>query len=161
MLKVILERMRAKVEFEISEDQAGFRPGRGTHNHLCSLRLITEPARARRLPVYMCFIDTVHHVHHVSNEEVLGRMSTERLLVGRIKHRKLAYFGHVVRHASLKKDIMIGPMPGLRSQGGQRRQWLDDLAQWTRLTLPELARLPVEDLAVWRRFVHEVAYAPS
>jgi len=55
---------------------------------------------------------------------------------------------------------MIGPMPGLRRQGGQRRQWLDDLAQWTGLTLPELVRL-AEGRAAWRRFVHEVAYAPG
>ena len=57
LLKVILERMRAKVESEVAEEQAGFRPERGTHNHLCNLRLITERARARRLPLFICFID--------------------------------------------------------------------------------------------------------
>jgi len=99
--------------------------------------------------------DTVHRPRHVSNEEVSGRMSTESLLLGRVNHRKLAYFGHVVRHASLEKDNDWGLMPGPRHRGGQRRQWLDDPAQWTGLTLPEL------DLAAWRRFVHEVAYAPG
>jgi len=34
--------------------------------------------------------------------------SMERLLLGRVKHRKLVYFGHVVRHVSLEKDIIIG-----------------------------------------------------
>ena len=48
LLKVILERMRSKVESETAEEQAGFRPGRGIHNHLCSLRLITEQARTQR-----------------------------------------------------------------------------------------------------------------
>jgi len=33
-------------------------------------------------------------------------------------------------------------MPGLRRQGGQRWHWLDDLVQWTGLTLPELVGWP-------------------
>ena len=42
LLKVILDRMRDKVEFEIAEEQAGFRPNRGTTEHLSNLRIITE-----------------------------------------------------------------------------------------------------------------------
>jgi len=57
LLKVILDRMRDKVEFEVAEEQAGFRPNRGTTEHLCNLRLITEKARARKQPLYLCFID--------------------------------------------------------------------------------------------------------
>ena len=57
LLKVILDRMRDKVEFEVAEEQAGFRPNRGTMEHLCNLRLLTERAKARRQPLYLCFID--------------------------------------------------------------------------------------------------------
>jgi len=57
LLKVILDRMWDKVEFEIAEEQAGFRPNRGTTEHLCNLWLLTERARARRQPLYLCFID--------------------------------------------------------------------------------------------------------
>ena len=59
---------------------------------------------------------------HVSNAEVLDRMGQQRKLLGRIRERKMKYFGHVTRHSSLEKDVMLGPMPGLRRQGGQRRQ---------------------------------------
>jgi len=45
------------VEFEVAEEQAGFWPNRGTTEHLCNLRLITEKTRARRQPLYLCFID--------------------------------------------------------------------------------------------------------
>jgi len=38
----------------------------------------------------------------------------------------------------LVKDIMLGPMPGKRRQGGQKQQWLDDLKEWTGLTIPDL-----------------------
>ena len=52
LLKVILGRIQEKVEYEVAEEQAGFRQGRRTHNHLCSLRLITERARAHSCLLY-------------------------------------------------------------------------------------------------------------
>ena len=55
LLKVILDRMRDKVEFEVAEEQAGFRPNRGTTEHLCNLRLITEKGKsvqATALPMF-------------------------------------------------------------------------------------------------------------
>lgn len=50
----------------------------------------------------------ISYVEHVSNDEVLSRMSQSRKLLNRVKSRKLKYFGHVVRHPSMEKDIMIG-----------------------------------------------------
>jgi len=52
LLKVILARNTPKAELELAEEQAGFRSQRGTHNHLCSLRILTEKARSRRQPLY-------------------------------------------------------------------------------------------------------------
>ena len=57
LLKVMLNRIKDKAEVEVAEEQAGFRPQRGTYNHLCSLRILTEKARAHRQPLYMCFVD--------------------------------------------------------------------------------------------------------
>ena len=67
------------------------------------------------------------HTDHISNAKMLERMKQKRKLLGRITERKVKYFGDITRHNSLEKDVMIGRMPGLRRQGGQRRQWLDDL----------------------------------
>ena len=39
MLRVILDRMRDMVEYEVAEEQAGFRPQRGTHNHLSLIHI--------------------------------------------------------------------------------------------------------------------------
>ena len=74
ILKVILERIRDKAEFEQSEEQAGFRPNRGTHSHLCSLRLITERPRARRQPLYLCFIDFEKAFDTVSHKRLWSEM---------------------------------------------------------------------------------------
>ena len=75
-----------------------------------------------------------------------------------MKSRKLKYFGHISRRASLEKDIMLGTMPGLRRQGGQRKEWSDDLVEWTVRTILDLVQ-KAEDRSVYQRFVYEVAHA--
>ena len=40
------------------------------------------------------------------------------------------YFGHAAQIQSIEHNIMLGPIPGKRRQGGQWRQWLDDVTQW-------------------------------
>ena len=57
LLRVILERMQCKLEGEISQEQAGFRPRRGTRDQITNLRIILEKARERNQPLYFCFID--------------------------------------------------------------------------------------------------------
>lgn len=57
LLRVILERMNSKLETEIAQEQAGFRPQRGTRDQILNLRIILEKARERNQPLYMCFID--------------------------------------------------------------------------------------------------------
>ena len=55
-----------------------------------------------------------------------------------VKSRKLKYSGHILRHTSLEKDIMLDTMLGLRRQGGQRKEWSDDLVEWTGKTITGL-----------------------
>ena len=100
----------------------------------------------------------IPYTEHVSNAEVLDRIGQQRKLRGKIKERKLKYFGHVTRHNSLEKDVMLRSMPGLRRQGGQRRQWLDDLCDWTNLSLTQLVRAAEERIS-HRKLVHTVSYA--
>ena len=61
--------------------------------------------------------------------------------MGQVKSRKLKYFGHVSMHNSLEKDLMLGIMPGTRRQGGQKRQWIDNVTQWTVKGLVDIVRL--------------------
>jgi len=41
------------------------------------------------------------------NDEVLPRVGQDRALMGQAKSWKLRYFGHVSRHNSLEKDLML------------------------------------------------------
>jgi len=81
-----------------------------------------------------------------------------RKLLGQVKSRKLKYFGHVMRHNSLEKDIMVGTLPGKRRQGGQKKQWLDAITQWSGQSLVDMVRL-ADDRVRYQRFMHEVTHA--
>jgi len=72
------------------------------------------------------------HTSNVTNEEVLERVDQTRKLLAMVTTRKLKYFGHISRHASLENDITQRlwnagentaktyiPIPP-----GQRKQWL-------------------------------------
>ena len=52
---------------------------------------------------------------------------------------------------------MLGPMPGKRQQGGQIKQWLDDLKELTGLIIPDLVTL-APDRETYHRFAHAVAH---
>ena len=82
----------------------------------------------------------ISYVEHMTNEEVLRRVGHDRSLLGQVKLRKLKYFGHTTRHESLEKDIMLGIMPGKRRQGGQKKQWIDDIVHWGERSLVEMVR---------------------
>ena len=83
-------------------------------------------------------------------------MDQNRKLLAVVKTRKLKYFGHISRHASLESDIMLRTMPGLRRQGGQSKQWIDDLREWSKNSIPHLVR-KAQDRSAYQRFVYKVS----
>ena len=100
----------------------------------------------------------ISYMEHVTNEEVLRRLGQDRGLLGQVKSRKLKYFGHTTHHESLEKDVMLGVMPGKRRQGRQKKQWIDDIVQWSDRSLVEMVR-QAENRKGYRCLVHEAAYA--
>ena len=101
---------------------------------------------------------SVSYVEHVNEEEILRRVGQDRGLLGQVKSRKLKYFGHTTRHESLETDIMLGIMAGKRRQGGQKKQWIDDIVQWGDRSLVEMVR-QAENRKSYRCLVYEAAYA--
>ena len=58
ILEIIRSRMKSTIEMQMAEEQAGFRPGRGTIEQIFSLRLITEKYLAlQEKELYLIFID--------------------------------------------------------------------------------------------------------
>ena len=56
-LKILLERMKEKVDRKIKESQYGFRPGRGTVDAIFIVRQIIEKAKEKDIPLNLHFID--------------------------------------------------------------------------------------------------------
>ena len=57
LLQVILESMESKLEEEIAQEQAGFRPKRSTWDQIVNLKIIQEKARERNQLIHLCFGD--------------------------------------------------------------------------------------------------------
>jgi hypothetical protein len=57
LLRIIQGRLATYIEREISEEQAGFRKGRGTRDQFANIRWILERAMQYGKTIVMCFID--------------------------------------------------------------------------------------------------------
>ena len=82
----------------------------------CWRRLLRVPWTARR-----------------SNQSILGEISPDCSLEGRMLKLKLQYFGHLMQRVDpLEKTLMLGGTRGRRRRGRQRIRWLvASLTRWT------------------------------
>ena len=91
LLGIILNRLKAKVEFELADEQAGFRPGRGTGDMLCAIQAVLEKLNAMKKDqqdAYVIFIDyskAFDNVHHDNLVQTLLNMGFPPHLVALIQ----------------------------------------------------------------------------
>ena len=71
ILKVILNRIRSKIQNEIAEVQYGFMQGKGTRNAILIVRSIIERMIEMQREVYMCFIDFEKAFDKVKHQELI------------------------------------------------------------------------------------------
>ena len=101
---------------------------------------------------------------HITNEEVKARTGNaigphEDLLTS-VKRRKLKWYGHVTRSSGLAKTIQQGTVQGGRQRGRQRKQWEDNIKEWTGLEWNIL--LPkAENSKQWRMLVVKSTVVPQ
>lgn len=72
-------------------------------------------------------------VDHISNETVLQRLNKNREILGTIKRRKTAYFGHIMRNQKYEmlQLILQGKINGKRGIGRKQISWLRNIRHWT------------------------------
>ena len=80
LLYIILKRLKLKLEFEISEEQAGFRQGRGTADMLCALQVLIEKVTEctsvdQATEGYIVFIDYSKAFDNVSHPKLFETMT--------------------------------------------------------------------------------------
>ena len=95
---------------------------------------------------------TTDFVHNT----VKARAGPQESLVGLVRRRKLAWFGHITRHNGLAKMVLQGTLEGGRKRGRQTKCWADNLKEWTRIDSPTLTRL-AEDRPAWRSLSFDVS----
>ena len=74
-------------------------------------------------------------VEKKTNEQVCEIIGIKTGLIQTIKERKMKFFGHTRRHASLPKLIMEGAVEGKRARGRPDRSWIDDIKDWSGTTM--------------------------
>ena len=80
ILKVILCRIRNKIQFEVAEEQCGFVRGKGTSNTIFLLRVLSERMVEKQHDLYACFIDyekAFDRVRHVELMEILKNIGVD------------------------------------------------------------------------------------
>ena len=74
MLYIILNRIKTKVEEELAEEQAGFRPQRGTGDMLCAIQVIMEKLNGmeeKKQDAYIVFIDYSKAFDNVDHRKLI------------------------------------------------------------------------------------------
>ena len=105
----------------------------------------------------------IRYQERKTNEYVLLQVhklaGKQESLLSTVRRRKMKWFGHIVRHDSLTKTILQGTVEGARRKGRQRKNWLDNLKEWTGLPLDTLLQTAA-DRDEWRNLVSRTVAAP-
>jgi hypothetical protein len=76
-------------------------------------------------------MEKISWTDHVTNEEVLLRVSEQRNILHEIRKRKANWIGHILRKNCLLKEVTEGKIKGqkevTRRRGRRRTKLLDDL----------------------------------
>ena len=75
LLRIIMMRVRNKINPEIAEEQCGFVEGKGTTNAIFILRTLIERALEIQKDVYLCFIDYTKAFDRVHHDEIIKELT--------------------------------------------------------------------------------------
>ena len=83
-----------------------------------------------------------------------GGNDPERLMEV-IKKRKLKFFGHQSRRRGRMTKVLIqGNVDGIRQRGRPKKNWADNMKEWSKHSLSVLSRRAV-DMMGWRKDVSQ------
>ena len=77
MLKILQDRLKQYVNFELPDIQGGFRKGRGTRDQTANICWIIEKARKFQKNIYFCFIDYVKAFDLCGLQQTVVNSSTD------------------------------------------------------------------------------------
>ena len=95
-----------------------------------------------------------------TDNSVLQELEIKRELLGHVRKRKLTYYGHLCRDhgCQITKTVVEGYVEGRRRRGRPRKQYIDNIKQWTQFTTSQCVRA-VEDRSRWKQLVSQAMVA--
>ena len=81
-------------------------------------------------------------------------------LLTSVKRRKLKWYGHVTRSSGLAKTILQGTVQGERRRDRQRKQWEDNIKEWTGFEW-NILQWETENREEWRKLVVKSTVVPQ
>ena len=95
-----------------------------------------------------------------TDNSILQELEIKRELLGHVRKRKLTYYGHLCRDhgCQLTKTVVEGYVEGRRRRGRPRKQYIDNIKQWTQLTTSQCVRA-AEDRSRWKQLVSQAMVA--
>ena len=87
---------------------------------------------------------TEHRTNDYVWNRIEGFAEPQEPLLSVVKKRKLLWFGHNTRHCGLSKTTMQGTVQGGRRRGRQRKNWHENIKEWTGLHTQELLSAAVD-----------------
>ena len=93
-----------------------------------------------------------------TDNSILQELEIKRELLGHV--RKLSYFGHLCRDhgCQITKTVVEGYVEGRRRRGRPRKQYIDNIKQWTQLATSQCVRA-AEDRSRWKQLVSQAMVA--
>ena len=95
----------------------------------------------------------VSYRDHITKEEVKTRIGNDIS-----EKRKLKWYGHVARSSKLAKTVREGTAQGGRRRGRQRKQWEENIKEWTGLEWNSILR-KAENREEWK--LHNLRWCPN
>lgn len=117
LLRIILERMKSRIDSEVGDTQFGFRPESGTREAIFCLNTACQKYRENKKDIYACFIDyakafdRVHHKEIINCLEKIGVDGKDiRLITNLYWHQKAAIRikGELTPYTSIKRGVRQG-----------------------------------------------------
>ena len=77
-----------------------------------------------------------------TDNSIIQELEIKSELLGHVRKRKLSYFGHLCRDhgCQITKTVLDGYVEGRRRCGRPRKQYIDNIKQWTQLTTSHCVR---------------------
>src|ERR1700730_343134 len=82
----------------------------------------------------------ISYTRHITNEKVLNKMATTRIILNTVRNRQMSFFDHVMRNKEIENIIISGKIEGKRYKGRQRITYTKSLSEWMNVEEVEMIR---------------------